>query len=256
MKIALLQYNVGEDIQSNTELVQNSIREYADQGIHLFILPELCLSSYGMDLEESTFTEESSVIKEMGLLAKEMRAHIMGSFCILDQGQRHNRLLCWGPDGLEGRRDKQRLFSYWQEHEKVGTGPHCDELHIAGWRVAPFICYELRFPELFRQHMGAELMVVMAQWPLSRREHWMALLKARAIENQSYVVGVNRIGRSAKDIAFAGTSLVFDPKGEKLFEASVDEFQVKIMDLDLDSLVKYRQSFPALADAKPVICEK
>ena len=120
----------------------------------------------------------------------------------------------------------------------------------AGFTVAPLICYDLRFPEPFREavRLGGEVLVVIANWPSARAEHWTALLAARAIENQAYVVGVNRVGRDPNG-AYPGLSTMIDPKGRTIISAN-GQPTVLHADLDRQTLLDYRRSFPVLEDMR------
>jgi predicted amidohydrolase len=156
----------------------------------------------------------------------------------------------FGPDGeLKHEYAKQRLFTFSGEQKHYTAGEGCDVTEICGVKVATLVCYDLRFPELFRQAVsrGAELFVVPASWPTSRQLHWRTLLRARAIENQACVVGISRIGKDPHT-EHSGGSCVFDEKGELLLDAEAKEC-VFSCDLNPEEIRKWRKKFPALADS-------
>jgi len=162
-----------------------------------------------------------------------------------------NDAVALNPAGqLVGRYSKMHLFSPAQEHLHYQAGREVCLLDLGPFRSSLLICYDLRFPELARQavRQGAELLVFLANWPLVREAHWLALLRARAIENQAYVIGVNRCGASPHD-AYGGRSLVIDPRGGVLAEAGAGP-QVLRAALDAQALREYRDTFPALKDIR------
>jgi predicted amidohydrolase len=174
-------------------------------------------------------------------------------------GKARNRALVFDPDGNEiARYDKLHPFSYGKEAERFEGGDSvcAFDWHAQGrtMRVSPLICYDLRFPEAFRACRGlagggAEMFVVIANWPAERAEHWRALLRARAIENQAFVVGVNRSGDDPF-LAYAGGSVVFDPRGEVVAEAGGAEGAIRA-EIDVSRVREWRGAFRAWDDARP-----
>jgi omega-amidase len=163
-----------------------------------------------------------------------------------------NQAVAFGADGSElARYSKIHPFSFAGEDRRFARGRGVATFPWGGFTVAPFVCYDLRFPEVFRVAVlrGATLLVVIANWPAPREEHWLALLTARAIENQAYVVGVNRCGRDP-NVAYSGRSRIVDPRGKVIADAGDGECVVEA-DLDLEALEAYRREFPVLADADP-----
>jgi omega-amidase len=159
--------------------------------------------------------------------------------------------VAFGPQGQElARYCKMQPFSFAGETKHYESGSGITTFKWQDFTIAPLVCYDLRFPELFRiaVRAGAQLMVVAANWPQPRESHWLALLRARAIENQCYVAGVNRAG-SDPHIAYGGRSLIVSPRGETVAEAGADP-QVLVTKIDLAPLVEYRRQFPALADMR------
>jgi len=167
----------------------------------------------------------------------------------LEDGWGSNELIAYDAEAGElGRYVKNRTFRYTGESDHYRPGSDLLLFRMGDWTVAPFICYDLRFPELFRRAVGrgAELLIVIASWPVARVEHWVTLLQARAIENQAYVIGVNRTGRDPHYI-YPGRSLVIDPWGRIVADAGAEDGLVEAT-LDRDAVLQWRAEFPALAD--------
>jgi predicted amidohydrolase len=166
-------------------------------------------------------------------------------------GRGLNQSVTFAPDrSLVARYSKIHPFSYGGETQHYAPGTEVLTYAADGVPVAPFVCYDLRFPEIFRNaaKRGAQLLTVMANWPEPREAHWLALLKARAIENQAFVIGVNRCGRDPK-LAYSGRGQVIDPRGNVLADGGNAE-GVFSAELDLASLAAYRKDFPALQDMR------
>jgi predicted amidohydrolase len=160
-----------------------------------------------------------------------------------------NRLVLAAPDGTTHRYAKIHPFSYAREHERFAAGDVHVTVDVEGVRVSLFVCYDLRFAdEFWALAHDTDCYLVVANWPESRREHWRALLVARAIENQAYVVGVNRVGQGG-GLDYVGDSRIVDPLGDVLAEATGEE-AVLIADLDPASVTEVRAKFPFLADRR------
>jgi predicted amidohydrolase len=186
-------------------------------------------------------------------LARQFGIWVIGGLVrAISGGRARNEVVVFGPTGRERASfAKLHLFSPARETEACVPGDEIQTFVCEGWVVSPFICYDLRFPEAFRlaARRGAQLFVVPANWPEPRIEHWVVLLRARAIENQAYVVGVNRLGTDASELPYPGRSLVIDPLGQVLLDAGAQEgvFQAAI---DLAVLQAWRDRFPAWRDMR------
>jgi predicted amidohydrolase len=154
------------------------------------------------------------------------------------------------PDGVYSTYDKRHLFGYGDEDQHYTAGSRKLITQVKGWRICPLVCYDLRFPVWARNAQGSayDVLLYVANWPERRSLAWKTLLQARAIENQAYCVGVNRIGKDAKDISYSGDSTVFDPLGEKLWQCSGQE-AVHTIELSRKKLEETRSHFPFLRDA-------
>ena len=218
----------------------------------LVALPEMFATGFSMNVAEIAQTEKRETEAFLSSLAKELGIFVCGGTVVRgSDGRGLNQSLTFAPDGaLLARYSKIHPFSYGGETAQYSPGTE-----VLTWRwdalaVAPFVCYDLRFPEIFRHAVrkGAQLYTVIANWPEPREAHWLALLKARAIENQAFVIGVNRCGRDPK-LAYSGRGQILDPRGNVLADGGNKE-GVFGAEIDPGSLLAYRKEFPALQDLK------
>jgi len=219
----------------------------------LIVLPEMFATGFSMQVAEIAETTAGPTNRFLADLAAEHRSYVIGGVvaCAAD-GSGRNQAAVFGPDGREAARyEKLHPFSYGEESRHYSGGQDVVVFECGAWRVAPLVCYDLRFPEVFRRaiQLGANLLVVIANWPAARVTHWVQLLIARAIENQAYVVGVNRAGRDPQ-LVYLGSSLIVDPRGGIVAQLD-DRPGVMSGVLDLTALEEYRRKFPALADMRP-----
>jgi omega-amidase len=215
----------------------------------LVVLPEMFSTGFTMKPEECAEAPGGETTAWMLSTAKALRADCAGSVAMREGGSYYNRLLWARPDGTLLAYDKRHLFRMGGEDRVYRPGARLLTVELHGWRLRPFICYDLRFPAWTRSRgPGYEAALFVANWPAPRAAHWNALLRARAIENLSYVVGVNRAGVDGKGIAYNGDSSVIDFAGNALFAAGPDEC-VRTVSLSRAALESYRESFPAWKDA-------
>lgn len=217
------------------------------------LLPELGDTGFSFDLARIA---DDRTLPWARALATRLGVWIQAGFARRGpDGRGRNCAAMVGPDGVVvGTYEKVHPFSYGREIEHFTGGGHLTVGTCAGAGVCPLICYDLRFPELWRlgalaSDRPAEVFTIGASWPDARQSHWRTLMIARAIENQAYVVGVNRVGRDPH-LSYAGGSLIVAPSGEVLAEAG-DTPAVIRADLDLDAMRRWREEFPALRDARP-----
>jgi predicted amidohydrolase len=243
---------VWEDKAANFERVRKQLASAAVAPGALIVLPEMFATGFSMNVAGIAEGADGSTHEFLVSLAKEHQATVIGGVVTLAlDGRGLNQAVVFGPDGTSlARYSKIHPFSFAGETNHYVGG---NEIGSFVWQelpVAPFVCYDLRFPEIFRHatRKGAELLVVIANWPEARDSHWQALLRARAIENQAFLVGVNRVG-SDPLVRYAGHSLILSPKGETL-AAGGSEPEVLTAVLERQSLLDYRQKFPALKDIR------
>jgi predicted amidohydrolase len=217
----------------------------------VIVLPEMFPTGFSMDVQKLHETVNGPTTNWLESKARELNAAITGSLIVKDGERYYNRLL-WIAPGAEPRHyDKRHLFRMAKEHDHFTPGgPLGLTVEWRGFKICPLVCYDLRFPVYSRRRPGFEYDVLMyvASWPAARRQAWKTLLKARAIENQAFVVGVNRIGQDGNGIDYSGDSVVHDWLGDPLAELA-GESAVTTVELDGDALRAFRERFPAHLDA-------
>jgi omega-amidase len=252
MKIAMVQYNpFWEDKQANMKKLSEMLKGIS--GVELILLPEMTLTGFTMKSEEMAEGIQGESFRFFSSLAREKLAHIFAGIIEKRNTRIYNTLIHVKPDGnLVKLYRKVHPFSYSSENEHYDAGVKPAITKIRKWKIGLTICYDLRFPELFRKYgkKRVHLIVNIANWPDTRIEHWQTLLKARAIENQCYVAGVNRVGDDPK-LHYIGCSSVFDPMGKEL-TAVENEERVIIVDLDKNYVNEVREKFPFLNDIKMI----
>jgi len=248
MKIALIQYNpTWENKEKNKQKILSMISKV--DGVELFVFPEMSLTGFTMKSKEMSETIQSDSFRFFSSIAQEKSANIFAGIIERRNKRIYNTLIHIKPDGtLVKLYRKIHPFSYSSENENFNAGVKPALTKIKKWKIGLTICYDLRFPELFRKYgkKKAHLIVNIANWPDTRIEHWRTLLKARAIENQCYVVGVNRVGKDPK-LNYVGFSSVFDPMGKEIVVVENEE-KVIVVDLDKNYLNEIRKKFPFLDD--------
>jgi predicted amidohydrolase len=173
---------------------------------------------------------------------------LAGSAVIMERGERFNRLLFVTPSGEVHYYDKRHLFAFGGENRRYAAGRERVIIDYRGWRINLQVCYDLRFPAWCRNRNDYDLMLLVANWPTKRVAHWAALLQARAIENQAWVIGVNRVGQDGNGFKYPGRSVVHDPLGECLADLGSEE-TVRQVALDRAAVERIRSEFPFQADA-------
>jgi predicted amidohydrolase len=179
--------------------------------------------------------------------AAQRNAHIAGSLSIKNHNAHYNRFFCFTPSGNFHHYDKKHLFSYGKEEQHYTAGDKRMTFEIRDWKIMPIVCYDLRFPAWCRNTVDYDILLVVANWPQARIHHWDALLRARAIENQCYVIAVNRTGTDGNNLVYNGHSAVYDMNGMQLLdmESAEDMGQVE---LHKDELQDFRQRYRFLQD--------
>jgi omega-amidase len=252
MKIYGVQFDIQwENKAANFQRVRSLLRLANPARGSLIVLPEMFATGFSMNVSGITPSDEGEAF--LAALARETGCFILGGLATsLPDGRGRNEAFLFAPESSESkvRYCKMHPFSFSGENEFFAPGEDVVTFEWQAFSVAPFICYDLRFPEVFRvaARRGAHLFCVIANWPASREAHWRALLKARAIENQAYVIGVNRCGDDPK-LHYSGRSQIIDPRGEVLCDGGNGQ-SVIAAEIDWDSLEKYRREFPALADMR------
>jgi predicted amidohydrolase len=241
------------DPEANLATARQMIAQAAAQRADLVVLPELWGSGYDLANAADYATDlGTGLFHEMATSAREHDLHLAGSLLEASGERIYNTCALFGPQGLVGSYRKMHRFGLMQEDRYLGAGDQPALLTGLPWgKTALAVCYDLRFPELFRGYavFGARLIVIPAQWPAPRIEHWRTLLRARAIENQCFVIGCNRVGAD-RDNVFGGASVVIGPWGELLVEGG-DSPALLMAEVDLTEVEKARQRIPVLDDRRP-----
>lgn len=255
MKVAAIQTDISwEDPQQNFQRLAPRIAAAAATGAALVVLPEMFACGFSMNTARIHEPAEGPTPRFLHQMAREHQVWICGSYpetkaTTATGGRPHNTLLLAGPGGEAHRYHKIHPFSLAREHEHYSAGTDYLTVSLHGLRVTFFICYDLRFADEFWATANqTDAYVVVANWPERRREHWRTLLRARAIENQAYVIGVNRVG-AGDGLDYGGDSAIIDPLGEALVEARKDP-TILLADLDPARVAEIREKLPFLRDRR------
>jgi len=249
LKVTLVQTElIWEDVESNLSMFDALIDNIQDD-THLIVLPEMFTTGFTMNAAGFAQNMDGSSVKWLRDKSRQKNADIVGSIIVDDKGNLFNRLIWAKPEGDMFTYDKRHLFRMAGEEKVYSAGDKNITIDVFGWKIRPFVCYDLRFPvwtrNIDKQYDAA---IFVANWPKRRSEHWKLLLQARAIENQCYVMGVNRVGTDGNGHPYSGDSSIIDPWGDILFQKH-DEACIHTTNLSYDVLKKCRESFPAWMDA-------
>lgn len=251
LTISLIQTNLyWEDKAANLAMLGDKIASLPPTEV--VVLPEMFSTGFSMRSEALAEPMDGPSVNWMKETAAARGIILTGSLIIEDGNDFFNRLLWVLPDGRVGHYDKRHLFAYGGEHEHFAPGSGRLIASVNGWRINLQICYDLRFPVWARQQMSNtpeyDILLNVANWPERRISAWKNLLQARAIENQCYAIGVNRVGKDGNDIYYSGESMVADPMGEILYCKKDDEDMFTLM-LRKEDLDEVRTRYPFLDDA-------
>ena len=249
LTLTLIQTNLAwEDIDANLERFDAAI-DAIDVPTDLIVLPEMFSTGFSMNAPDLAEKMEGKAVTWLRSKATQMDTVITGSLMIEEQKHYYNRLVWARPEGGLLTYDKRHLFRYAGEEKVYTAGSKPLTMELKGWRIRPFICYDLRFP-IWTRNLGQayDLAIFVANWPAKRAEHWRALLRARAIENQAYVAAVNRVGKDGKGYDHSGHSALIDPTGAVLFEKE-NQACTQTLHMEYQTLKDYREKFPAWMDA-------
>lgn len=254
LKITIIQPNLHwEDKEANLAMLEEKLAQLP--ATEIVVLPEMFTTGFSMRPEQLAEPMDGHTVEWMVKMASKFRIILTGSLIIGENGQYFNRLLWVLPNGQLGYYDKRHLFAYAQEDQHYQPGEKRLIASVKGWKINLLVCYDLRFPVWSRQQKQKEnnaaeydVLIYVANWPQRRSLAWKTLLQARAIENQCYVVGVNRVGSDANEIVYSGDSMIIDPLGEILYHAPNEEttFTTSLSKENLDNV---RSRFPFWKDA-------
>lgn len=239
-----------ENIEKNLQMFTQKISAVSEK-TDLIILPEMFTTGFSMQPEKLAEGIHGDTLKWMKDTANKKQCVITGSFICSEQGNYYNRLIWMRPDGTHSVYDKRHLFSMASEDQHYTAGTTKIIEKIKEWKICPLICYDLRFPVWSRntKENMFDLLIYVANWPERRSHPWKTLLLARAIENQCYVAGINRVGNDGNEIYHSGDSAVINYKGEIISTIPPHEECTQTITLKYDELRDFRKQFPVLNDA-------
>ncbi len=246
---------IWEDIPANLAMFDRKIDGISEK-TDIIILPEMFTTGFTMNVGKLAEPMTGSAVSWLVAKAKQKRAHVLGSVIIEEDKKYFNRLIWATPDGEIKTYDKKHLFRMAGEHKVFSAGNSHLTVEVNGWKLRTFICYDLRFPIWCRNIANEyDAAIYVADWPAKRALHWKTLLQARAIENQCYVIGVNRVGKDGNGYAHSGDSSIIGPVGNIMFQQP-DIPCIHMAKLNFDILKKYRETFAAWQDADAVCFDR
>ncbi len=236
-----------QDAERNREQFSVAI-ENVEEATDLIVLPEMFSTGFSMDAPSLAETMDGKTIDWLTETAEAKRSAICGSLIISEGGHFFNRFICIEPGGAMTTYDKRHLFRLADEHNHYTQGNAIQTFELKGFRICPMICYDLRFPVWSRNRDNYDLLLYVANWPSRRHNAWTTLLRARAIENLSYLAGVNRVGLDGNELPYIGGSSIVDYLGNDLANLAESKGTATAT-LDLDALQKFRDRFAFHKDA-------
>ena len=248
MKVTTVQTNLfWEDKKANLKMFDNLLN--FDYQTDIVILPEMFTTGFSMNPQQLAETMQGETMIWLHQKAQQFDAAFVGSFIAEENGLFFNRLVFMRPDGTFEQYDKRHLFALANENQFYTAGATRTTIDWRGWRICPLICYDLRFPVWSRNYTSSpyDLLLYVANWPQRRVKAWESLLVARAIENQCFVIGVNRVGDDGNNIPHTGSTSVIDFSGEILYNLKSTE-GVETTLLSKENLETFRKNLPFLAD--------
>ena len=247
MKIAIIQTNIDWGNPAANVQKANEIIDRKEQ-VDLFVLPEMFSTGFCTEPKGIAEPVGCDTLQWMKKKAAEKGCAIAGSIATEDDGRFYNRFYFVHPDGIVDWYDKKHLFTYGGEDKHFTAGDRRVIVNYRGIRILLQVCYDLRFPVAARNRKDYDMILYVASWPTSRVDAWKTLLRARAIENQCYVAGVNRVGEDP-NCSYCGGSAVIDPYGRTLVACEDDVACEAVTDIDMEALEAFRAKFPVLDDA-------
>ena len=249
LKATLIQTElVWEDIESNLAGFDDKIDAIEEES-HLIILPEMFTTGFSMNPFDIAQDMQGSAVTWLSEKSRRKNADIIGSIIVKEDGKFFNRLIWTKPEGRIFTYDKKHLFRMAGEEKVYSAGHQNITVELCGWKIRPFICYDLRFPAWTRNIANQyDAAIFIANWPERRSTHWKLLIQARAIENQCYVIGVNRVGTDGNGLSYSGDSSVIDPWGNIIFQQHNTACSYTAI-LSYETLQTSRESFPVWMDA-------
>lgn len=249
LNITLIQTSLyWEDREKNIQHFTDKINSIVDS-TDIIVLPEMFTTGFSMNSGMLAETMDGKTVQWMKQMAKKKNCAITGTIIIKENNSYYNRLFFVKEDGNISCYDKRHLYRMGNENNHFSPGEKRIIIEYKGWRICPLICYDLRFPVWSRNKNDYDLLIYTASWPEVRVEVWNILLKARALENQVYVAGLNRIGSDGMNLTYTGNSGVYSPKAQLLSSIQPNEDRIETITLSKDKLVDFRAKYPVGLDA-------
>jgi omega-amidase len=251
LRVSLIQANLHwESAEKNIEMFTRKIQDI-EEDTNLIVLPEMFSTGFTMNAAANAEAMDGVTVQWMRKMAFQKQAVIVGSIIVEEDKKYYNRLIWMRPDGSFNHYDKRHLFRLAGEENTYTQGKHQWIMVWKGWKIYPLICYDLRFPVWSRRKkdFDYDLLLYVANWPERRVQAWKTLLPARAIENQSYVVGLNRVGEDGNAMTHSGDSMVIDFKGNVMSNFEPGKEKTETISLDIQPLIDFRQQFAFAEDA-------
>jgi len=253
LKTAIIQSDiVWENAEANLKLFGEKL-DAINNPVDLIVLPEMFNTSFSMNYSACAETHDGKSFQWLQEKAKEKNCVITGSMLINNDGKYFNRFFWINPNDTFQCYDKKHLFRFAGENEVFSAGKKKISISLNGWNFCPLVCYDLRFPvwsmnSFTNNKFEFDCLIYVANWPEKRRHAWMSLLVARAIENQSYVIGVNRIGTDGKGNTYSGNSMIIDPKGIIITQIPAHKEAIEYATLSHSELQNFREHFRVALD--------
>ncbi len=249
LRLTLMQWNLEWEDPAANRLRFSEQFEFLKGTTDVVILPEMFTTGFSMAPEKVAEQWPGATIDWIREEAVRFGFAICGSIMVKEHGQFFNRFVWVDAEGTIQFCDKRHLFQMGGEDKVYSAGNKQIVIEYKGWRIAPYICYDLRFPVWTRNRNNYDLAIYVANWPAVRYKVWEKLLMARAIENQCYVAGVNRVGVDGRELAYSGNSVMINPRGETKLALTPGIEEAKTVDISLDELNRFREKFPVMTDA-------
>ena len=262
LKITIIQSDLHwENKEANLLLLEDRLRNL-DEKTEIVVLPEMFSTGFSMRPQDLAETMDGETVEWMREMAAQYRIVLTGSIIVEEDGRFYNRMIWMLPNGQAAHYDKRHLFAFAGEDKFYSAGNKRLIAQAKGWKINLQVCYDLRFPVWGRQQLHGnmdvnsdndrsleyDILIYVANWPQRRSHAWKTLLCARAIENQCYVVGVNRVGKDGNDVYHSGNSMIIDPLGEVMYHMADEEDSFTIT-LQKEHLETVRTKFPFWKDA-------
>jgi len=247
LKITIIQSELHwEDPEANHKMFSRKIDAIKDQ-TDLIVLPEMFSTGFSMNAKTLAEPSDGKTFQWMVSEARKHKAAVTGSVIISENNRFYNRMFFVLPDGNFEKYDKKHTFTYAKENETYSEGTERLVVDYKGWKICPLICYDLRFPAWARNTEDYDVLIYVANWPKVRTLAWETLLRARAIENMAYCIGVNRVGTDGNDHEYIGHSGVYDVLGTQISSSAFDEYTETVV-LEKEHILKNRNRFQFLND--------